>query len=278
MKINLRFVKRKTPSQDTSSKAIQQMKLSSFSQSSFGMWGIVESVYSEDVTVDVRMRNSIVIQRIPVSTREWVGYNDDRAFGERNLPPVGCKVFVVFPDGVDNPDTSFVLCSTVDLVWEIGEELKVELAVSGKERERLTITEAGMKFKENKDTGDLTLENSLTGEDKISIFVDNTNKKIEAAVGTKKLTLGTANKLEANGAVLEITNDGTINATPASGKIINLAGNTKTLVTHSALSTALSTFLTALNALFATKLNGGGSAGTLTLDISTSEATKAKTS
>ena len=58
---------------------------------------------------------------------------------------------------------------------------------------------------------------------------------------------------------------------------IELNGNTKTFVTHAELNTALQTFVTALNGLFASKLNGTGSPGTLTLDISAAATTTIKT-
>ena len=68
------------------------------------------------------------------------------------------------------------------------------------------------------------------------------------------------------------------NTTVVKGAEVNLVGDTKTMVTYAALSTAIGTFIAALNTLFGTKLDGGGTPGTLTLDISTAEATKVKTS
>jgi len=59
---------------------------------------------------------------------------------------------------------------------------------------------------------------------------------------------------------------------------IEFMGSSKKLVTHAELNTALQTFVTALNLALGTKLDGGGTPGTLTLDISASEATKLKTS
>lgn len=62
------------------------------------------------------------------------------------------------------------------------------------------------------------------------------------------------------------------------GSEVDLAGNTKTLVTYAALNTAFQTLLGTLNTLLGTKLDGVGAPGTLTLNISTAEATKVKTS
>lgn len=68
--------------------------------------------------------------------------------------------------------------------------------------------------------------------------------------------------------------DGTI---IVSGDSVQLNGNSKAFVTHSELNTALQTFITALNLAFAAKLDGGGTPGTLTLDISASSTTSVKT-
>ena len=58
---------------------------------------------------------------------------------------------------------------------------------------------------------------------------------------------------------------------------IYLNGTSKYLVTWGALDQALSTFLTALNAKFATKQDAAGAAGGLSLDISAAKATTLRT-
>jgi len=63
----------------------------------------------------------------------------------------------------------------------------------------------------------------------------------------------------------------------ADGTAIELNGATKSLVTHAELSTALSGFISALNLALGTKLDGGGTPGTLTLDISGAATTTVKT-
>lgn len=52
---------------------------------------------------------------------------------------------------------------------------------------------------------------------------------------------------------------------------LELNGNANSAVTFSALNTALQSLVTAINATFATKLDGGGTAGVLSLDISAAE-------
>jgi len=56
----------------------------------------------------------------------------------------------------------------------------------------------------------------------------------------------------------------------ASGNI-KLNGDTKRLVTYAELNTALQALVTAINTAFASKLDGGGTPGTLSLDISAAE-------
>lgn len=58
--------------------------------------------------------------------------------------------------------------------------------------------------------------------------------------------------------------------------IIEVNGNADTAVSYTDLNTALQSFVIAINALFATKLDGGGTAGTLTLDISGANVTTVK--
>jgi hypothetical protein len=58
---------------------------------------------------------------------------------------------------------------------------------------------------------------------------------------------------------------------------LELNGTGKFLVTHAELNTALQGMVTAINALFAAKLNGAGAAGTLTLDITSAKTTTIKT-
>lgn len=53
--------------------------------------------------------------------------------------------------------------------------------------------------------------------------------------------------------------------------VLELNGNGNSAVTYSALNTALQTLVTAINAVLATKLDGVGAVGVLSLDISASE-------
>jgi phage gp45-like len=55
------------------------------------------------------------------------------------------------------------------------------------------------------------------------------------------------------------------------GGNLELNGNGNSAVTFTALNTALQILVTAINATFATKLDGGGTAGAVSLDISAAE-------
>lgn len=57
---------------------------------------------------------------------------------------------------------------------------------------------------------------------------------------------------------------------------VHLKGDSRTLVTYAELNTALQTLVSSINSAFASKLNGGGSPGGLTLDISSAEAEDVK--
>lgn len=58
---------------------------------------------------------------------------------------------------------------------------------------------------------------------------------------------------------------------------VEMNGDTKRLVTHAELATALATFVGLLNTALGTKLDGSGTPGALTLDISASQTTTLKT-
>ena len=58
---------------------------------------------------------------------------------------------------------------------------------------------------------------------------------------------------------------------------IDFNGSSKRLVTYGELNTALQGFKTAINAAFATKQDGGGSSGTLALDISAAQTSTVRT-
>jgi len=192
----------------------------------YAMWGTVLLAKSEHNTVNVELENGVELRNIEVRSLEWAGVNTI-GYGERDLPPKGCPVLIIFPGG--NIENGFVLCSTLN---RFENKHKTELLVSEKEDEHLRVRE-----------------------------------------GKKTI-------LKINGAIITVNIDGSIEVDPASGKTINIAGDTKNFVTHTELNTALQTFLTALKAAVTSgcQTGSGGNIASVTLDISTAEATKVKTS
>jgi len=200
-----------------------------------GVWGIVQRVHSEDVSIDVKSTVGLEYRHVKVRSLAWVGVNDDRAFGERDIPPVGAKVFVLFPDGVDSPDTAFALCSVIDTMWTM-KKSKDNLAVADKERERKIVTEIGWTIIYDKDTGDVIIEND-GNKTRITVKKSDGTIKIEAAgdidlnsdgdittdpSGDVNITPSGTVSVTAKGATISITSLGGINVTPATGQAIVL--------------------------------------------------------
>jgi hypothetical protein len=73
---------------------------------------------------------------------------------------------------------------------------------------------------------------------------------------------------------IEIDESGNINIDALQN--VNINGDTRNLVSHTELNTALQILVAAINATFATKVNGAGSPGTLILDISASKVNTVK--
>jgi hypothetical protein len=106
----------------------------------YGEWGRVETLHSEDNTVDVFLDIGVYLKRVPVSSWEWVVPGQDAGkdynSGERNLPPEQARVFIMMPTGAY--DGSFVLCSgfaTIDqtqpYMTEGREKIKERITPSG---------------------------------------------------------------------------------------------------------------------------------------------------
>jgi hypothetical protein len=67
----------------------------------FGEWGKVEILHSDDNTVDIYLDSGTHLKRVPVASKEWVVYGEDAEkdynSGERDLPPVQGRVFIMMP-------------------------------------------------------------------------------------------------------------------------------------------------------------------------------------
>lgn len=87
------------------------MERSNFLDDRIGFWANVESVNSQNNTVDVTADIGILYRNIPVMSREWVNVSDEKDYvtAERDLPPTGARVFVLTPTRTITG--AFVLCS-----------------------------------------------------------------------------------------------------------------------------------------------------------------------
>ncbi len=244
MKINIKYEKKpQTVKQNSTNENKKTFAHSSYSNPLIVAWGKVLKAYSIDCSCDVQLSSGILVTHVPVRSLEWVGSDGNEGFGERDLPPEDCKVLLLFPDGMI--ENAFILCSVLETIGTIGDEMQGGLLAAGKETEYQKIKEGGLKKTYDKITGEYTLE--------------------------------------LNGATIQIDVNGGVIITPASGENIELAGNTKNLVTHAELDSAIQSFITALNAhVHSGVLTGGGSSaipvGPMSLDISGAEATRLETS
>jgi hypothetical protein len=102
------------------------------------------------------------------------------------------------------------------------------------------------------------------------------NYRIEIEPASGELILFSTNE---NGsteqAKIHLKNDGAIQIT--SNGNIEINGNSKSLVTHAELDAALQMYVGLVNVLFASKIDGGGAAGTLSLNIASAATTTVKT-
>ena len=66
-----------------------------------GEWGRVVGLHSGDNTVDVVLDTGLFLKHIPVTSKEWVipGQDVEKDYnsGERNLPPIAARVFIMMP-------------------------------------------------------------------------------------------------------------------------------------------------------------------------------------
>lgn len=102
-------IKIRTPLGDTESKI--PVARQNFLDNRIGFWANVESVNSQNNTVDVTADIGIMYRNIPVMSREWVNASEEKNYmaGERDLPTVGARVFVLTPTRTITG--AFVLCS-----------------------------------------------------------------------------------------------------------------------------------------------------------------------
>jgi hypothetical protein len=93
------IIKRNT--KQVSEKMSRPTRARSVYDSRFGEWGRVDTLHSEDNTVDVFLDSGVYLKRVPVASKEWVisGEDAEKEYnaGERDLPPVFARVFIMMP-------------------------------------------------------------------------------------------------------------------------------------------------------------------------------------
>ena len=107
----------------------------------FGEWGRVEGRHSEDNTVDVLLASGNYLIRVPVASREWVVSSEDAkkdySSGERDLPPVHARVYIVMPSATYNdcfaaPFSGFsTIDQTAPYMEDDKEKIKERITPSG---------------------------------------------------------------------------------------------------------------------------------------------------
>lgn len=206
-------------------------------------------VHSDRMTCDLKTQNGASIHNVPVVTP--FGLVEGEIYGSLDLPQVGQRVLVAFVEGREG--LAFILPFTV-LPYLHPEVTNGTPVSSGSKQFTKKLLE-GNKSKTYK-----------------RIFPNGTTIEVQED-GTLiwEIPSGSFVRLKQSNGKIEIT---------ASGNEIDLNGSTKSLVTHAELNTALQTFLTALKAAVAAgcSAGSGGTIATVTLNISSSEATKVKTS
>lgn len=125
-----------------------------------GFWAEVKEIDSINYRVDVIGDQGIRFNSIPVYSREWV--NDKKRFisGERFLPPVNSRVFILTP--THTIEGAFVLCSG----YPAGEKSFKTIFAQNSQEEELKknqyerITQGGWDIKENYEDGNISLSSN----------------------------------------------------------------------------------------------------------------------
>jgi hypothetical protein len=144
--------------------------ISPYDTGRYGAWGIVQELHPDDASVDVLV-DGILLERIPVVSREWVtlyDVDDKYVSGERNLPPVNARVFLLMPTG--NFDNCFVLCSGFSMFDSDHRETITDHADIGEDIQvRRTIMPGHWKKEYDPETGTF---NIVSPDEKTSLLLD----------------------------------------------------------------------------------------------------------
>lgn len=134
-----------------------------------GFWGDVTDVDSNTNSCSVINDQGLVIQGIQVASKEWVAKekNKDYASCERELPPIGARVFVLTPDG--NIANAVILCSGYPILENDVQGLWANVDPSTEEGQKVIqklnrigerISQGGWHKTEKYDTGNYKVESA----------------------------------------------------------------------------------------------------------------------
>ena len=142
-------------------------KLSQSNDKSYGEWGRVEELHSDDCTVDVLLASGIFLNRVPVACNEWVTLNDDTEkgynTGARDLPPKYARVFVIMPRA------SYSDCFVAPFSCLSSVDQPVPFMEDGKERIKDRITPSGWQVTTDDVTGSYK---AVSPDKKTSLEID----------------------------------------------------------------------------------------------------------
>lgn len=142
-----------------------------FLDNRIGFWGDVTAVNSQMNAVDVIADIGITFRNIPVMSREWVNASDGKDYvtAERDLPPIGSRVFVLTP--THTITGAFVLCSgyskgdtDTHTLFAASDDKQEE-----KNAERERVTQGGWNETEDYNNGN---RNFVSADGNISIAVN----------------------------------------------------------------------------------------------------------
>lgn len=193
-----------------------------------GAFGYVRRHHIKIASVQVELDTGSVLHYVRVPSQAWVADDGAASTGRRDLPPVGSRVFVLFPYGIENPEGAMVLASFFD------DKNKRHAAFlqEGDEKKVKTVREKGMVDTYDRDTGDYTLEDSDDADFIISV------KKSEKKIRIK----------DWNGNDILLSSAG-----------VEINGNSDQIVKWAPLNSALSAFVSSLvTALTTTPIAGNG--------------------
>lgn len=150
----------------------QRFNNSSLSGDRIGFWATVLNVNSINLTCDIRADRGFRINNVPILSKTWVSKNENSITGERDMPPVGARVFCLFFEddisssiiigsGIPSFDSSFDILKGTD-------DTKIE-----KNNTKEVITTSGWTITDNSSTGEILIHNQ---DNSIVLSLDQENK------------------------------------------------------------------------------------------------------